>query len=122
MLPIVIYTGATRWTAARRVIDLITPTSSTVAEPEMSSRTNDLFAWDGYLTLDTLRVAADDLRHDNAAALLAGLCNPTLRRIPAQVAALPGRLDALALRQLLEIMLLRAGKTARRLIDFDFGG
>ena len=81
VLPIMIYTGATRWTAARRVIDLVTPTSSTVAEPEMSSRTNDLFAGDGYLTLDTLRVAADDLRHDNAAALLAGLCNPTLQRI-----------------------------------------
>ena len=33
VLPIVIYTGATRWTAARRVIDLVTPTSSTVASP-----------------------------------------------------------------------------------------
>ena len=106
MLPIVIYPGATRWTAARRVIDLVTPTSSIVAEAEMSSRTNDLFAGDGYLTLDTLRVAADDLRQDNAAALLAELCNPTLQRIPAQVAALRARIDAPALRELLEIVLL----------------
>ena len=51
----------------------------------MSSRTNDLSAGDGYLTLDTLRVAADDLRHDIAVALLPGLCSPT-ERIPAQVA------------------------------------
>ena len=106
VLPIVIYPGAMRWTAARRVIDLVTPTSSIVAEAEMSSRTNDLFAGDGYLTLDTLRVAADDLRQDNAAALLAELCNPTLQRIPAQVAALRARIDAPALRELLEIVLL----------------
>ena len=53
VLPIVIYTGKTRWTAARRVIDLVTPSAARQAEPDLTSWTNELFAGDGYLTLDT---------------------------------------------------------------------
>ena len=65
VLPIVIYTGGpTRWTAASRVIDLVTPTSAPVAETDLVSRASGLFAGDGYLTLDTQQVPADDLRHD----------------------------------------------------------
>ena len=60
---------------------------------------------DGYLTVDTMRLPADDLRRDNAAALLAGLCNPTLEHVPAQAAALRARLNAPELRPLLETVL-----------------
>ena len=120
VLPIVIYAGGpTRWTAASRVIDLVTPTSAPVAGPDLASRASGLFAGDGYLTLDTQQVAADDLRHDNAAALLAALCNPVLDRIPAEVAALRARLDDPRLRELLEVVLLWAQQTARRVFDFD---
>ena len=125
VLPIVIYTGGpTRWTAASRVIDLVTPVSFPVAEPDLALRTSGLFAGEGYLTLDTLdtqQVAADDLRHDNAAALLAALCNPTLDRIPAEVAALRARLDDPKLKELLEVVMLWAQQTARRMFDFDLG-
>ena len=121
MLPIVIYTGTSRWTAARRVIDLVTPGASASVDLDLASRASGVFSGDGYLTLDTLRVAADDLRHDNAAALLAGLCNPSLERIAAEVAALRARLDAPELRPLLEVVLLWARQTARQLIDFDLG-
>lgn len=120
VLPIVIYAGGpTRWTAASHVIDLVTPTAAPVAEPDLASRASGLFAGDGYLTLDTQQVAADDLRHDNAAALLAALCNPVLDRIPAEVAALRARLDDPGLRELLEIVQLWAQQTARRVFDFD---
>ena len=121
MLPIVIYTGTSRWTAARRVIDLVTPGASASVDLDLASRASGVFSGDGYLTLDTLRVAADDLRRDNAAALLAGLCNPSLERIAEEVAALRARLDAPELRPLLEVVLLWARQTARQLIDFDLG-
>ncbi len=120
VLPVVIYTGAWRWTAAARVIDLVTPAADDT-QPDPVSRRSGLFAGDGYLTLDTLRLATDDLRNDNAAALLAGLCNPAVERLPAQAAALRARLDAPALRPLLEVALRWAQQTAERLIDFDLG-
>ena len=86
VLPIVLYTGTSPWSAAPRVIDLVTPGASDTGRGEagVASRSNPLFAGEGYLALDTLRVAADDLMHDNAAALLAAL--ETRRR-----AALRGR-------------------------------
>ena len=121
MLPIVIYTGKTRWTAARRVIDLVTPSASRHAEPDLTSRTNELFAGDGYLTLDTMRVAVNDLPRDNAAALLAGICNPTMERLPEDAAQLRVLLDDPELRPLLEIVLLWADRTAQRSMNFDLG-
>ena len=39
----------------------------------MTWRADPLFAGDGYVLLDTHRVGRDDLRRDNAAALLAEL-------------------------------------------------
>ena len=120
VLPIVIYTGKTRWTAARRVIDLVTPSGSRQAEPDMASRTSELFAGDGYLALDTLRIAVNDLPRDNAAALLAGICNPTMERLPEDAAKLRVLLDDPELRPLLEIVLLWAQRTAQ-LMNFDLG-
>ena len=121
VLPVVIYTGARPWTAAVRVIDLVTPEGAGDPQPDPVSRRSGLFAGDGYLTLDTLRLAADDLRNNNAAALLAGLCNPAVERLPAQAAALRARLDTPALRPLLEVALRWAQQTAQRMIDFDLG-
>ena len=96
VLPIVIYNGISPWSAAPRVIDLVTPgaTGNERGSSNAASRADPLFAGDGYLLLDTHRLAADDLRMDNAAALLAGLENPSLERVAAQVAALRRRLDA----------------------------
>ncbi|MDE0349627.1 MAG: Rpn family recombination-promoting nuclease/putative transposase [Gammaproteobacteria bacterium] len=121
VLPVVIYTGAQPWSAAVRVIDLVTPKETGDAHPDPASRRSGLFVGDGYLTLDTLRLATDDLRHDNAAALLAGLCNPTFERLPAQAAALRARLATPALRPLLEVALRWAEQTAQRTIGFDLG-
>ena len=69
--------------------------------------------------LDTLRVAADDLRQDNAAALLAALENPTPERIAAQVAALCVRLNASELASLREVILAWAQRVARQRIGLD---
>ena len=121
VLPVVIYTGPQSWTAAARMIDLVTPAAVDDLDPGPASRRSRLFAGDGYLVLDTLRLAPDDLRDDNAAALLAGLCNQAAERLPAQAAALRARLDAPPLRELLEVALLWAGQTARRTIGLDLG-
>ena len=74
VLPIVLYAGNARWTAARRVIDLVTPQATQTGGTESGApwRADPRFAGDGYVLLDSLRVRPEDLRHDNAAALLAG--------------------------------------------------
>ncbi|MDE0422004.1 MAG: Rpn family recombination-promoting nuclease/putative transposase [Gammaproteobacteria bacterium] len=120
VLPIVIYTGKTRWTAARRVIDLVTPSAPLQAEPDLTSRTSELITGDGYLTLNTLRVAVNDLPRDNAAALLAGICNPTIESLPVDAAKLRKLLGDPDLRPLLEIVLLWAQRTAQ-LMNFNLG-
>ncbi len=66
-------------------------------------------------------MAADDLRLDNAAALLAALENPSPERIAAQLAALHRRLAAPELEALRELMLLWALRVAEQRIDLDFG-
>ena len=123
VLPIVLYTGTSPWSAAPRVIDLVTPGASGAGRGEagVASRANPLFAGEGYLALDTLRVAADDLRHDNAAALLAALENPSPSRIAGQVTALHRRLRAPELAPLREVMLLWAQQVAKRRIDLNLG-
>ena len=107
VLPIVLYTGESPWSAAARVIDLVTPDAPGVGEGDagVASRASALFAGDGYLLLDTLRVGVEDLRDDNAAALLAGVENQWQERIPAQLAALRRRLDAPELAPLREVIL-----------------
>ena len=124
VLPIVLYTGASRWSAAARVIDLVTPDAAGVGEGDagVASRASALFAGDGYLLLDTLRVGAEDLRDDNAAALLAGVENQWQERIPAQLAALRRRLDAPELAPLREVMLRWAQHLAKHRSDgLDLG-
>ena len=120
VLPVVFYTGALRWTAASRVLDLVTP-GADAEPPSPSSRTEGLFAGDGYLAVDTLRLGADDIPHSNAAALLAGMCNPAPKRLPEQAAALRDRLSAPEFRELLEVVLRWAQRTAEDLIGFDLG-
>ena len=58
---------------------------------------------------------------ENAAALLAGLENPSLERVAAQVAALRRRLDAPELKPLKELMLLWAQRVSRRRLKLDLG-
>ena len=123
VLPIVLYTGASRWSAARRVMDLVSPgaTDAGHGQARVVSRADPLFSGDGYLWLDTLRVGADDLERDNAAALLAGLENASPDTVAGQVARLHRRLNAPELRELKEVMLLWADHLARRRLGLDLG-
>ena len=78
VLPIVIYSGRDRWTAAQRVIDLVTPVAGELQKPTSPlSRRSGLFAGDGYLLLDMHRVEPDDFQEDNAVSLLAELTDPS---------------------------------------------
>ena len=60
------------------------------------------------------RVGPEDLRHDNAAALLAGLENPSPTTLPELVGAVCRRLRAPELRELRDVMLAWAGWRARQ--------
>ena len=123
VLPIVLYNGTSPWSAAPRVIDLVTPGASQAGHGSSSvaSCAAPLFAGDGYLILDMNRAGADDLPLDNAAALLAALENPSLERVGSQIAALRRRLDAPELAPLRELMLLWAQQVARRRFIVDWG-
>ena len=116
MLPIVLYIGKPRWTAARRVIDLVTPGAAPTGGGESGARwrADPRFAGDGYVLLDSHRVGPEDLRHDNAAALLAGLENPSPTTLPELVGAVCRRLRAPELRELRDVMLAWAGWRARQ--------
>ena len=116
VLPIVLYIGKPRWTAARRVIDLVTPgaTQAGGGEGNETWRADPRFAGDGYVLLDSHRVGPEDSRHDNAAALLAGLENPLPPMLPELVGSLCRRLRAPELRELKKVMLLWAGWRARQ--------
>ena len=83
-------------------------------EAGVTCRADPLFAGDGYVLLDTHRVGPDDLRRDNAAALLAGLENPSRETFAALVASLHERLRAPELRELKAVMLSWAAWQARR--------
>ena len=121
VLPIVLYTGVSRWTAARRVVELVMPGASGAGGDEagLATGAGALLAGEGYLLLDTLRVGVEDLRDDNAAALLAGLENPSPRRIARQLAALCRRLGAPERAALREVMLRWAQHVAKRRIGLD---
>ena len=77
-------------------------------------RTDSRFAGNGYVLLDSHRVGPEDSRHDNAAALLAGLENPLPPMLPELVGSLCRRLRAPELRELREVMLRWAGWRARQ--------
>ena len=116
VLPIVLYIGRPPWTAAARVIDLVTPEAIGTGQGEVDGtwRADPRFAGDGYVLLDSHRVGPEDLRRDNAAALLAGLENPLPSTLPELVGALCRRLRAPELRELRETMLSWAGWRARQ--------
>ena len=116
VLPIVLYIGKLRWTAARRVIDLVTPGATQAGGEEGNEtwRADPRFAGDGYVLLDSHRVGREDSRHDNPAALLAGLENPSPSTLPELVGAVCRRLRAPELRELKEIMLEWAAWRARQ--------
>ena len=116
VLPIVLYIGKLRWTAARRVIDLVTPGATQAGGEEGNEtwRADPRFAGDGYVLLDSHRVGREDSRHDNAAALLAGLENPSPSTLPELVGAVCRRLRAPELQELKEIMLEWAAWRARQ--------
>ena len=123
VLPIVLYNGDTRWTAAARVIDLVTPgaTGEGGEDTGVASRASVLFAGDGYLLLDTLRLGPEDLRRDNAAALLAGLETLELETTEELLSAFHKRLSAPELEELREIMLAWAMRQARRRLGVELG-
>ena len=116
VLPIVLYIGRARWTAAARVIDLVTPQAAgTVRGKESRTwQADPRFAGDGYLLLDSHRLRPEDLRRDNAAALLAALENPLPSVLPELVGAVCRRLQAPELRELRQVMLSWAGWRARQ--------
>ena len=121
VLPIVLYAGNARWTAARRVIDLVTPQATQTGGTESGApwRADPRFAGDGYVLLDSLRVRPEDLRHDNAAALLAGLENPSDETYAGLLAALQQRLRAPEFRGLKKILLAWAAWQARRRLGLE---
>ncbi|MCY4601896.1 MAG: hypothetical protein OXF27_18480 [Acidobacteria bacterium] len=67
-----------------------------------------------YVLLDSLRVGPEDLNHDNAAALLAGLENPSLSTLRELVSAVCRRL-----RGLREVMLAWAAWQAKRRLGLE---
>ena len=121
VLPIVLYIGNARWTAAQRVIDLVTPEAARAGGEEGNEtwRVDPRFAGDGYVLLDSLRVRPEDLRHDNAAALLAGLESPSEETYAGLRAALQQRLRAPEFRGLRKIMLAWAAWQARRRLGLE---
>ncbi len=120
VLAVVIYNGVSRWTAARRVIDLVTPAAAAVPAPDLS-RASPLFGGDGYLAVDSGRLGADDLLQDNAAALLAGIEHPTIDTVLGLTRRLSGRLREPDLRGLRESVLTWAQRVVARRLHFDLG-
>ena len=116
VLPIVLYTGKPPWTAAPRVIDLVTPGATQAGGGQRGApwRAAPRFAGDGHVLLDSHRVGPEDSRRDNAAALLAGLENPSPATLPELVGALCRRLRAPELRELREIVLRWVAWRARQ--------
>ena len=105
----------------RRAQTWVTPQAahSGGGERDRRWRTHPRFAGDGYVLLDSLRVGPDDVRHDNAAALLAGLENPSLSTLRALVSAVCRRLRAPELRRLRDVMLAWAAWQAKRRLGLE---
>ena len=114
MLTIVLYVGNARWTALAR--PAVPAGGGTSGAPW---RADPRFAGDGYVLLDSLRVRPEDLRHDNAAALLAGLENPSDETYAGLLAALQQRLRAPEFRGLKKILLAWAAWQARRRLGLE---
>ena len=143
VLPIVLYNGDSRWTAVPRVIDLVTPGAPGAptaaggvglgatwrAAPTAAGgvglgapwRGAPLLAGDGYLLLDARRLGREYLRHDNAAALLAGMENLELETAEELFRAFHKRVNAPELGELKEVMLGWASRQARRRLGVELG-
>ena len=127
VLPIVLYNGESRWTAVPRVIDLVTPgapgapTAAGGVGLGATWRGAPLLAGDGYLLLDARRLGREYLRHDNAAALLAGMENLELETAEELFRAFHKRVNAPELQELKEVMLAWASRQARRRLGVELG-
>ena len=124
VLPIVLYNGDSRWRAAARVIELVSP--GAVPAPgdvglAAKSRASPLYAGDGYVLLDTFRLGPEDLRRDNAASLLAGLETLELETAEERLGAFHMRLCAPELEELREVMLAWAARQTRRRLGVELG-
>ena len=102
------------------MIDLVTPAAPDDPAPDLS-RTSPLFGGDGYLAVDGGRLGADDLRLDNAAALLAGMEHPTVDTVLGLTRRLLRRLRNPHLRGLRESVLAWAQRVVERRLHFDLG-
>ena len=121
VLVFVIYNGVSRWTAARRVIDLVTSGAPPAPPPDLS-RSSPLFGGDGYLAVDSGGLGADDLRLDNAASLLAGVEHPSPDTVFPLALRLYRRLEHPDLRALRESMLAWARRVVELRLNLDLGG
>ena len=84
-------------------------------------RAAPLLAGDGYLLLDARRLGREYLRHDNAAALLAGMENLELETAEELFRAFHKRVNAPELQELKEVMLGWASRQARRRLGVELG-
>ena len=91
------------------------------AVSEATWRSAPVFAGDGYVVLDAHRVRAEDLRHDNAAALLVGLESPELETAEELYRAFHRRVNAPELRELRQVMLEWASRQACRRLGVELG-
>ena len=122
VLAIMLYTGDSPWSAAARVIDLVTPgASAETLLPDLTSQASLLFAGDGYLTLDSRRLTEDDFRDDNAAALLAAIEQMSIEHIGRRLFAIKRVLDGAEFKHLREVVLLWAKQTAERAWNMEVG-
>ena len=122
VLAIMLYTGDSPWSAAARVIDLVTPgASAETLLPDLATQASLLFAGDGYLTLDSRRLTEDDFRDDNAAALLAAIEQMSFEHIGRRLFAIKRVLDGAEFKHLREVVLLWAKQTAERAWNMEVG-
>ena len=121
VLVFVIYNGASEWDAELRVIDLVTPGPTPASPPDLSP-SSPLFGGDGYIAVDSGRLGADDLRTDNAAALLAGIEHPSPDTAPSLALRLYRRLEDPNLRALRESVHAWARQVVGRRLNLDLGG
>ena len=89
--------------------------------PDLASQASLLFAGDGYLTLDSRRLAEDDFRDNNAAALLAAIEQTSFEHIGRRLFAIKRVLDGAEFKHLREVVLLWAKQTAERAWNMEVG-
>lgn len=119
VLVFVLHNGAGPWSAARRVIDLVTPGASPPVDD--LSPSSPLLAGDGYLLVDSSAVGSDDLAADNAAALLASLEQPSPEVVPERLMRLFRRVGGPRFSELRALLLDWTRRVLRRRLGLDLG-